>query len=63
MYFPIVAATPMETIISSLTAAFSAMTDDALAGIGAVLPTVVPVLTAIITIGIIIKVVKKFTGR
>lgn len=51
------------TVVSALNNGFGDMATDALNGIGQVLPTVLPILGAIIVIGIIIKIVRRITGR
>lgn len=53
----------METLIAALVSGFTTMASDALNGIGQVVPVVLPILAAIIVIGIITKVVKRITGR
>lgn len=51
----------MDSMISSFVTAFGDMADSALLGIASVLPVVLPVMAAIIVLGIIIKVAKKAT--
>lgn len=53
----------ISTVVSALNDAFGSMATDAMNGIAQVLPTVLPILGAIIVIGIIIKIVRRITGR
>lgn len=51
------------SVVSAMNDGFGTMATDALNGIAQVLPTVLPILGAIIVIGIIIKIVRRITGR
>lgn len=53
----------ISTVIGALKDAFEAMAGNAMDGIAQVLPVVLPILAAIIVIGLVIKVVKRITGR
>lgn len=53
----------VSDVITAMTSAFSTMAGDAMNGIASVLPVVLPILGAIIVIGIIIKIVRRITGR
>lgn len=54
------AATAMQTITSALTTGFTSIVNDIMTGIGNVLPVVLPVFGALMLIGIILGLVKKF---
>lgn len=56
-------AADITTVIQSMVTQFTSMAGDAMNGISQVVPAVLPVLAAIIVVGIIIKVVKRITGR
>lgn len=49
----------MADLISAMTAGFSTMATDALSGIGAVVPVVLPIAAAIIVVKIIMRVAKR----
>lgn len=53
----------MEALITSLTSGFTTMATDALSAIGSLVPVVLPILAAIIVVGIAIKVVRRIVGR
>lgn len=53
----------METITTALTTAFTDVAGDCMDAIAAVLPVALPVMGAIVVIGIGIKIFKKVTGR
>lgn len=53
----------MDTLITALVSGFTTMATDALNGIGQVVPVVLPILGAVIVIGIVIRVVRRITGR
>lgn len=53
----------MEALITALVGGFTTMATDALDGMGKVAPVVLPVLAGIVILGIVIKVVRKITGR
>lgn len=50
----------MESITTALTTAFGTLATDALGAIAAVLPIILPVMGAIVVIGIAVKVFKRF---
>lgn len=56
-------AADITTVIGSMVSQFTTMAGDAMSGISQVVPVVLPILAAIIVVGIIIKVVKRITGR
>lgn len=51
----------MEGVVSSLTTAVSGFATDALGAIGTIIPVVLPIMGAIVVVGIGIKVFKKFS--
>lgn len=53
-------ATAMQTITTALVNGFTTIVNDIMAGIGNVLPVVLPVFGALMLIGIILGLVKKF---
>lgn len=53
----------MEALITALVTAFGTLATDAISGISQVAPVVLPVLAAVILIGVVIKVVRRVTGR
>lgn len=53
----------MEGLVTSLTSGFQTVANDAISAIGTIVPYALPVLGAIVVIGIAIKVFKKVTGR
>lgn len=53
----------MEALITALVGGFTTMATDALNGLGQVAPVVLPVLSGLVIVGVIIKVVRKITGR
>ena len=53
----------MKTLTAALVAAFTQMATDAMSAIGGIVPVVLPVLAAIIVVGIAIKVVRRIVGR
>lgn len=53
----------MEAFITSLTSAFSGLATDVMSAIGSIAPVALPVMGAIVVIGVGIKVFKKVTGR
>lgn len=55
--------TEATTVVSALTSAFSTVASDALSAIQGILPIALPVLGAIIVVGIGIKIFKKVAGR
>lgn len=55
--------TPMQTLQNALTSAFSTTATDAMTSIGQIVPVALPVLGAIVVVGIAIKIFKKVTGR
>lgn len=50
-------------MISALTSAFSTVASDALSAVQGILPIALPVLGALIVVGVGIKIFKKVTGR
>lgn len=55
--------TEATTVVSALTSAFSTVASDALSAVQGILPIALPVLGAIIVVGIGIKIFKKVAGR
>lgn len=53
-------ATAMQTITNALVSGFTSIVNDIMTGIGNVLPVVLPVFGALMLIGIILSLVKKF---
>lgn len=53
-------ATAMQTITNALVSGFTTIVNDIMTGIGNVLPVVLPVFGALMLIGIILSLVKKF---
>lgn len=53
----------MNEIIGAFTTAIGEMATYAMSGITSLLPVVLPILGAVILIGILIKVVRRITGR
>lgn len=53
-------ATAMQTITTALVNGFTTIVNDIMTGIGNVLPVVLPVFGALMLIGIILGLVKKF---
>lgn len=53
----------LTPLITALETGFSDMATQVIAAIGKIAPTVLPITAAVLVIGIIIRVVKKFTGR
>lgn len=53
----------MTSITNALTDGFTTMANNALDGIAAVVPQVLPILAAIIVIGVVIKIVRRIVGR
>lgn len=56
-------ATGMSSLITALTSGFEQMATDALSAIGAVVPVVLPILAAVMVVGITIAVAKKASGN
>lgn len=56
-------STGSSGVTSAMTTAFSTIAGDAMSMISSVLPVVLPILGAIVLIGIGIKVFRKVTGR
>ena len=56
-------ADALTPIITALQTGFGDMASQVIASIAAIAPKVLPVTAAVLVIGIIIRVVKKFTGR
>lgn len=52
----------LNGLVNSMNTAFGEMVTSALTGMGTILPTVIPVLAALILISIIIRVVRTITG-
>lgn len=50
-------------VVTALTTAFSTVAGEATDAIGAVLPIALPIMGAIVVVGIGIKIFKKVTGR
>lgn len=53
----------METVSTALTSGLSTVAGDALEAIGAIVPVALPIMGAIIVIGVALGVFKKVTGR
>lgn len=53
----------MEALITALVGGFTTMATDALDGLGKVAPVVLPILAGLVIVGVVIKVVRKITGR
>ena len=51
------------TVISALTGAMQTAANDALSAIQSILPIALPILGAIVVVGVGIKIFKKVTGR
>lgn len=51
--------TAMESVITALTTAFSTMATDALSGITGILPVVLPVFSAIVIVGLALRLVHR----
>lgn len=51
----------MSTLVTSLTSGFTTVANDSIDAIGSIVPTALPILGAIIVIGIAVKVFRKFT--
>lgn len=51
----------MEGVVTSLTTAVSGFASDAMGAIGSILPVALPIMGAIVVVGIGIKVFRKFT--
>lgn len=52
--------TSMTTIQSSMTSAFTTLANNCMSAIGAILPVVLPVMGAVVVIGIGVKIFKRF---
>lgn len=52
----------METITTALTTAFGSLATDALGAIGATLPIILPVMGAVVVIGIAVGIFKRFVN-
>ncbi len=50
----------METVVSSLTTAITGFATDAMGAIGSIVPVALPIMGAIVVVGIGIKVFRKF---
>ena len=50
----------MEAVTTALTTAISGFATDAMSAIGAIIPVVLPIMGAIVVVGIGIKVFRKF---
>lgn len=53
----------MEEMITSLASGVADMASNAMGAIGTIAPKALPVMGAMLVVGIIIKVVKKVTGK
>lgn len=53
----------LNGIITSFNASLTDMVSAAMTGLGTILPTILPIFAALILIGIVIKVVRRITGR
>lgn len=53
----------MEAITSALTTGISSIGNDAMSAVGSVIPVALPIMGAIVVVGIGIKVFKKVTGK
>ena len=53
----------VSTVIDSLTSGLSTAGSDLLGGIASIVPVAVPVMIAIVAIGVGLKIFKKVTGR
>ena len=53
----------MEALVTALVAGFTTMATDALDGIAKVAPVILPIFAGIVLIGVLIKVVRRITGR
>lgn len=53
----------VSTVITSMVTGFTTMAGDAMNGISQIVPVVLPVLAAIIVVGIMIKIVRRIVGR
>lgn len=51
----------MEAVVTSLTSAITTFAGDAMGAIGTIIPVVLPIMGAIVVVGIGIKVFKKFS--
>lgn len=64
MNFSVLAdAATLTTISTAMTDGLTTVVSDAMTGISNIIPVALPVMGAMILIGVAVKTVKKFTGR
>lgn len=59
----ILGSSSSNAVITAMTDGITSIASDAMSGIGSILPVALPIMGAIVVVGIGIKVFKKVTGR